>query len=181
MPSSKAKAKLKRPAAKGIALSAAKRRRFSTLSLHKSVRLVNADEIVPDEIERSIRLCAPFRGKLEYRNHLGPAPFPMRRFFLYPHFPQRMIRAGKTRPGSVNVPSPGTFFSLKLQNASEKFPCPRKLPNTTRRHQNISRMPHGTTAKPPSITIPENTQWEHTILTQRGAMWFTPEGTLKRQ
>jgi hypothetical protein len=42
-------------------------------------------------------------------------------------------------------------------------------------------MPHGTTAKLPSITIPENTPWERTMLTQRAAMWFTPEGTLKRQ
>jgi hypothetical protein len=30
-------------------------------------------------------------------------------------------------------------------------------------------VPHGTTTKPPSITIPENTQWEDTMLTQRGA------------
>ena len=53
---------------------------------------------------------------------------------------------------------------------TEKIICRRKPPNTTRRHQNISRMPHGITEKPPSTTIPENTQWEHTTLTQRGAM-----------
>jgi hypothetical protein len=47
--------------------------------------------------------------------------------------------------------------------------CRRELRNSTRRHQNISRMPHGTTEKPPSITMPGTTRKQHTMHTRRGA------------
>jgi hypothetical protein len=59
--------------------------------------------------------------------------------------------------------------------------CPKKLLNTTRRHQNMPRMPPGTTEKRPSITRLEITRRRRTMLTQRMPTDITPEGMLKKQ
>jgi hypothetical protein len=60
-----------------------------------------------------------------------------------------MIRTGKTRPGSGNVPSPGIIF-FELQNAAEENPMSKKAAEHHRKaseHLTHAAHHHGEAAK----------------------------------